>query len=201
MTDSQRSIQPVTNLFQYFRSELLSACDDLGLTTTEETQAYLAHLLEGFVRLNERTAQEVGFHKPAAFLLGEALQSAGDRRIEAYRRLGDTSLFSCGFFEDHLQRSRSLVKAEYYRSMGRSAYSSLHDLISFRAPGSAFQVIFAELARKFDTIVEAFRVLATGRTDQDRARADLFSRWHRGEEIDGKLLARLGLMPATGGDA
>lgn len=201
MTNSQHSIQQVSNLFQYFRSELVSAFENLGLTTSDETQAYLAHLLEGYVRLNERSAEEVGFRKPAAFLLGEALQSAGDRRIEAYRRLGDASLFSCGFFEEHLNRSRSLVRVDYYRSMGRNAYSNLQDLMAFKAPGSAFHLIFQELTRSFDTLVEAFRVLALGTHDTDRIRGDLFARWHRGDDVDARLLARMGLFPSSGGDA
>ena len=200
MTDSQHSIQQVVNLLQFFRSELGNAFDKLGLTTTEETQTYLIHLLEDYVRLDEKKRQDLGFEKPAAFLLADALHTGGDRRIEAYRRLGDASLFSCGFFEEHLDRANSLVPIDYYRDMGRNAYSNLQTLMKFKAPGGAFHVIFDELTRKFDTVVEAFRFLANQQQEPSCAR--LLERWQRGDSIDAKEWARFGGFPSTnGGDA
>lgn len=53
MTGSERSIETVADLFQFFRSELGQAFDKLGVTTTAETQTYLVHLLESFVRLDK----------------------------------------------------------------------------------------------------------------------------------------------------
>lgn len=194
MTDSQHSIQQVASLFQFFRSELTAAFDKLGSSTCDETQTYLVHLLESFVRLDERTVEEVGFGRSAAFLLGDALQGAGDRRIEAYRRLGDASLFSCGFFEEYLDRTNSLVRSDYYRRMGRTAYSSLQSLMEFKAPGGSFHIIFDELAEKFDTVVEAFRVLANRHQAPSCAR--LLERWQRGEDIDAAAWARAGILPS-----
>lgn len=196
MTDSQHSIQQVNNLFQFFRAELTGAFDSLGLTTSDETETYLVHLLESFVRLDEHNAQDVGFEHPAAFILCEALNSAGDRRIEAYRRLGDASLFSCGFFEERLDRSNSLVPLEYYRNMGRTAYSSLQSLMRFKAPGGAFHIIYDELSAKFDTVVQAFRQLATG--GKARSYTHLLEQWQRDGELNPEDWARIGGFP--GGD-
>ncbi len=200
MTDSQCSIQQVDNLFQYFRSELSSAFERLGLSTSDETQTYLVHLLENFVRLDEKKAQDVGFEHPAAFILCEALSSAGDRRIEAYRRLGDASLFSCGFFEEYLDRSNSVVPLDYYRKMGRTAYSSLQDLMEFKAPGGAFHIIYDELTQKFDTVVEAFRFLATRR--ESPSCAHLLEQWQKTGKVDAEDWAKMGLFPGkNSGDA
>lgn len=200
MTDSQHSIQQVDNLFQYFRTELSKAFERLGLTTRDETETYLVHLLESFVRLDEQQARDVGFEHPAAFILCEAMSSAGDRRIEAYRRLGDASLFSCGFFEEHLDRSNSVVALDYYRKMGRSAYSSLHDLMQFKAPGGSFYIIFDELTEKFDTVVEAFQVLANRRDSPSCAR--LLEQWQRGDDIDAEAWRQAGFFPGgESGDA
>ncbi|MFU8804762.1 MAG: hypothetical protein ACNA8W_13185, partial [Bradymonadaceae bacterium] len=105
MSDSHHSIHKVANLLGFFRNELVQAFEKLGLTTSEETQTYLIHMLQGFTRLDAKGAEEIGFYKPAAMLLGEAMNSVGDRRIEAYRRLGDASLFSCGFFGQRLARA------------------------------------------------------------------------------------------------
>lgn len=182
MTDSHHSIQQVDDLFQFFRSELSEAFDKLGLTPREETQTYLVHLLESFARLDERSREALGFQRPAAFILGDALQSDGDRRIEAYRRLGDASLFSCGFFREYLDRNRSVVAVDYYRSMGRNAYAHLESLMQFKAPGGAFHVIYDELTDQFDTIVEAFRVLAG--SDESPTCAQLVDRWKKQGTID-----------------
>ena len=145
MTDSPHTIQQVANLLHYFRTELAEAFDALDLTTAEETQTYLVHLLEGYARNNAESAQTIGFDTPAAFILGEAMNAAGERRIDAYRRLGDASLFSCGFFVERLDRTP--VKSGYYRDMGRVAYGRLGELMAYKQPGGAFHIIFEELTR------------------------------------------------------
>ncbi|MBA2664125.1 MAG: hypothetical protein H0U74_17675 [Bradymonadaceae bacterium] len=200
MSDSQNSIHKVANLLGYFRNELISAFQKLGLTTSEETQAYLAHLLQGFSRLDGQLSEEVGFHKPAAMLLGEAMNSMGERRIEAYRRLGDVSLFSCGFFGQHL--ARTPVSPGYYQAVGRTAYGRLGEIMEYKQPGGSFNVIFTELATKFDAIVEAFGQMGKMPDTSDPLYDDLLSRWQRGEKVDVQALLHLGVLPARhGGDA
>ncbi len=157
MSSSHGTIQTVENVLEYFREELLTAFEDLDLEASHETEAYLVHLLEGFTRLSPESSQEVGFDKPAAFLLGEAMNTPGGQRIEKYRRLGDASLFNCGFFEGYI--SRRLVDAEYYQDVGRSSYARLTDLVSNRAPSSVFASVYEELTRNFDGMVEAFKHL------------------------------------------
>lgn len=195
MTESTNTIHGVANLFEYFQTELSSAFDTLGLTTRDETKTYLVKLLESFVRLDEQTAEDVGFDRPAAFILGDALNGAGDRRIEAYRRLGDASLYSCGFFEEHLDRRNSVVPLYYYRNMGRNAYSSLQSLMEFKAPGGAFHMIFDELTTKFDTVVEAFQMLANRREGPSYDR--LLEQWHEKGGIDPEQWADLEGFPSN----
>ena len=157
MSSSQESIQTVSSLLAYFRDELNSAFDKLEVEASQETEAYLVHLLDGFSRLNPEYAEEVGFDKPAAFYLGEAMNSPGDRRVEAYRRLGDASLFNCGFFEGYI--SRRLVDADYYQGVGRLAYQKLTQILTVKKSSDMFQGIFGELAANFDRVVESFKWL------------------------------------------
>lgn len=200
MTGSERSIETVADLYQFFRSELGKAFEKLGISTSDATQTYLVHLLESFVRLDKQKIEDLGFQRPAALLFAEALQSAGDRRIETYRRLGDASLFSCGFFQEHLGRSSSLVTVDYYQRLGRTAYSSLQSLMAFKAPGGVFHIIFDELSQKFDPVVQAFRALATAH--KAPSTAYLFERWQRGALTGADEWTRLGLWPSSsGGDA
>lgn len=184
MSNTQ-SILSVTSLFAFFYEELSNALRITGTTTTQETEAYLVRLLEGFVTLNEQQVAEIGFDRPAAHLLEEAMNAEGERRIEVYRRLGDTSLYSCGFFDKKL--SQSAVGTRYYSEVGRTAYHSLYEMMRFRQPGSVFQIIYEELYHKFDDVVSAFRLLGMG------TRSDaLLDQWSEGK-IDDDSLLRAGL--------
>lgn len=195
MKDSQGSIQSTSNLLNYFRDQLKVAFDDLGLHSSENTEAYLVHLLENFVRLDPQLSQDVGFQKPAAFLLGEAMNSPGEQRIEAYRRLGDVSLFNCGFFDAHLTR-RGTVSAQYYRNVGRIAYHQLSDLMMFKRSGGIFQQIYEELAAKFDAFVEAFKCLGRAeKAQRDRDVNAVLQKLRRGENLDLDDLKSAGLVP------
>jgi hypothetical protein len=161
MTDSYTpKIEPVESLLGFFREELVAALDAQGVETSEETEAYLVHLLESYSRVDASKAEEVGFSKPAALLLEEAMHRSGEQRIEAYRRLGDAALYSCGFFEAHLERRG--VGGDYYRRVGRTAYSSLTDWMNLKQPGGIFELIYRELTAKFDDVVGAFTLLGDG---------------------------------------
>jgi len=159
---------------------------ETGTKTSEETEAYLVHLLEGYSRLDAQTAQELGFDKPAAHILEEAMESAGDRRIEIYRRLGDASLYNCGFFAERLERK---VGPGYYMQVGRTAYSSLSEMMTFKQPGGIFDQIFAELSQKFDDVVAAFRWLG-GKSAQGTMDLAL-ARWDGNKDASSLLSAGL----------
>lgn len=157
MSQSDQTIETAPTLLAYFREELDEAFEELDVEASEDTEAYLVHLLEGFTRIEPDYAEEVGFDKPAAFYLGEAMNSPGDRQIEAYRRLGDASLFNCGFFEGYI--SRRLVDSEYYQDVGRHAYRKLTSLMSVKRSDDMFRGIFGELAENFERVVRAFQWL------------------------------------------
>ncbi len=155
---SEAHIEKFNSLLEFFHDELSIALKETGAQTSEETEAYLVHLLDGYAKLSPETRDHIGFDKPAAQILDEAIHSDGERRIEIYRALGDASLYSCGFFEARLAR-RSLSPS-YYRRVGRTAYSSLTDMMEFKQPGGIFEYIFRELSAKFDEVVDAFRIVA-----------------------------------------
>lgn len=150
----EHGIEPVGSLIEFFRDELTLAFRRTGVETSEETEAYIVHVLDGYMRLDPTAAEEIGFDKPAALLLEEAMSSVGDRRIEIYRRLGDASLYNCGFFSARLSRK---VGPDYYQRLGRTAYRSLEEMMGFKQPGGAFHAIYRELAQKFDDVVAALR--------------------------------------------
>ena len=161
---ANHGIERVGNLVEFFRDELTLAFQRIGVETSQETEAYVVHLLDSYLRLDPTSAEELGFEKPAALLLEEALASDGDHRIEIYRRLGDASLYNCGFFSERLSRK---VGPEYYQRIGRTAYKSLEEMMGFKAPGGVFHAIYQELAVKFDQVVAALRMLGSPPTPSD----------------------------------
>lgn len=187
MSETQ-SIVEFPNLLAFFHEELNRAFDHTGIRTSEETEAYLVHLLDGYGSPDAATAEVIGFNTPAAHLLEQARQSEGDKRIEIYRQLGDASLYSIGFFEEKLER-RS-VNSDYYRKLGLTAYSNLSDMMTFKEPGGIFETIFRELCSKFDAIVDSFRWLAR------RATSDPIDRILRYGEMSSEALLRAGILTA-----
>jgi hypothetical protein len=95
---------------------------------------------------------------PALVWLYEEAQKARDRgqRFDAYRHLGDVSLIVSGFFTPHVERERSLVGVDYYVQMGTAAYDAAATLAS----RTGFSRLLAELAAKFDRLVEVLSRMA-----------------------------------------
>lgn len=187
-------IEPVGDLLSYFHEELTSAFQRINIKTSTETEAYLVHLLDAYAR-PDVLGDEVGFGKPAAALLEEAMLCEGERRIEAYRRLGDVSLYSCGFFAEHLTRRN--LSASYYRQVGQTAYTSLTDLMSFKQPGGIFAMIFRELAYNFDRITDAFRWIGRAHAADDIG--ELVD--SLGTSTDTATLLRSGILASKAGKA
>lgn len=151
------NIETVPSLLSFFHEELQAAFEKLGVKTSDETGAYLVHLLDGFAKPDLQTTADLSFDVPAAVLLEEALTSSNDQKIDIYRRLGDSSLYSCGFLPEYL--SQKTVGMDYYKKMGMIAYQSLADLMRIKSPGGIFDLIFKELAAKFSQCVDAFRLV------------------------------------------
>ena len=116
-----------------------------------------------------------------------------EQRNGALKRLGDVSLFVAGFFSGSL--ARSLVDVDYYINMGENAYHSLADSVQASIRSRAFASVFAELAEKFQPLVDVLgEVAEPGKTDQDALR--LYEVWLRtGSKRALKSLREIGLEP------
>jgi hypothetical protein len=199
MSERKTAIETAGNLLNFFREELESAFERLGVEIARETEAYLVHLLDGYTRLDEQRAEELGFDRAAAFMWGDALQASGDRRIDAYRRLGDTCLYNCGFFDERLTRRN--IDIDYYQHLGRSAYDNLCDMMDFKQPGGVFSTIYRELSARFDIVVDALRGLRPSSTAKSKDALDaLLQRLQRGEDVAPEELARAGIYPGLIGE-
>ena len=147
----------VRNLQEFFRDSVHAALERQNVGVEDHTEHYVVNLLTMFARseaLFESTADGPRL-KPLAMMLAEAdSASSREERWRALQRMGDVSLFVAGFFAQSF--ARRLVDVDYHVAMGGHAYGTLADTCGGSgARGRALASVFAELAEKFQRLVDA----------------------------------------------
>jgi hypothetical protein len=149
---------------EFFHEVVQDALETVHLTTTAPTEWYLVSLLGDFTRARI-TDQPLGMQ------LAEAPTEPGER-VRRLKQVGDTSLYVSGFFSESL--GRKLVDADYYASIGSTAYAELASRL-----GGSLTEVYRELAARFPAFVE---VLGEVRRRVDFATSDitrLYEQWLR----------------------
>jgi hypothetical protein len=193
------AIQPVANLKEFFKDALHDALSHQHVAVEGETEHYVVNLLTLFAdpdALYERNEQSPGRMKPLVVMLGEALEApTPEARCRGLQRLGDVSLFIAGFFAAGF--ARKLVDIDYHVAMGGRAYGTLAESVP-AARGRTLRQVFAELAAKFQPIVDALNEIsetAYQHSAQDRLRH--YELWVKtGSERSRRILRKLGIEPA-----
>jgi hypothetical protein len=202
MTQSRSSTQvlPVANLQEFFKDALHEALERQHLAVEDQTEHYVVNMLTLFSRseaLYEKTPDGTRI-KPLVVMLSEALEarSAGDRN-RGLQRLGDVSLFVAGFFARSF--ARKLVDIDYHIAMGGRAYSTLADSLN-RGRGHVLAQVFAELAEKFQPMVDALNdVSETSYQHSDKDVLRLYELWVKtGSRRSYEILRKLGVDPSAG---
>jgi hypothetical protein len=194
-------VLPVTSLTEYFRDRLNTALCKQQLAVEDHTRHYVVNVLTLFSRseaLFERTADGSRL-KPLAVMLAEALGAPSlAERQRGLQRLGDVSLFIAGFFARSF--ARKLVDIDYHIGMGAQAYSTLAASDRSRR-GAALARVFAELAGKFQPLVDALNEISESScTASNLDTLRLYEMWLRtGSRRSWKLLRELGVLPAPSG--
>jgi hypothetical protein len=146
----------VRNLREFFRDSVHAALERQHTGIDDHTEHYVVNLLTMFARseaLFEPTPEGPRL-KPLALMLADAGSAATrDERLRTLQRLGDVSLFVAGFFAQGF--ARRLVDVDYHIAMGGRAYGTLADNCRTGTRGKALGGVFAELAVKFQRVVDA----------------------------------------------
>jgi len=195
---SQGSVIAVASLREFFRDAFHSASENQRLDIDEQAEAYVVNLLTMFSRaeaLYEPTPEGLRI-RPLAHMLADALEApTALARQRSLQRLGDVSLFVAGFFARSF--ARKLVDIDYHIAMGGNAYSSLADTMQRSTAGRTAGGIYAELAQKFQRLVDALNEVSEmsyRHTDADLLR--LYEIWIKtGSRRAHGLLRRLGVQP------
>jgi len=127
----------------FFHEAVTSALKSTQVEAGDATEFYLVNLLVEFTKA-PRVDDE-----PLALKMAHASGAPPEERVRALREIGDTTLYVTGFFGDSL--AHKLIDADYYISMGGSAYGQLS------RGGVAPQVLrdaWSELSDKFRKYVE-----------------------------------------------
>jgi len=194
--DSPR-VQPVSNLTEYFRDALEGALAHQHVALDAHSAHYVVNLLTLFSRAENSHADL----KPGcrwvslADLLAQAqFAPSPAERDAALQRLGDVSLFVAGFFAHGF--SRRLVDVDYHIAMGGRAYGTLASRIT-HGPRRALGQVFAELARKFQPLVDALGEIAdSARSWSQDDVLRLYEIWLKtGSPRAHALLRQLGVEP------
>ena len=146
----------VRGLTEFFRDSLRAALSKQHAGVEDHTEHYVVNMLTMFSRseaLYEATPHGPRL-LPLALMLADAAQaSSPEQRSRILQRLGDVSLFMAGFFAQSFERK--LVDIDYHIAMGGRAYGTLAETCRTSARGRALGVVFAELAHKFQRLVDA----------------------------------------------
>ncbi len=189
----------VADLRGYFREALHTAIERQRFAVHDQTEHYVANLLALFARseaLFEETPEGPRL-KPLALMLGDALEAPrrGDR-ARLLQRLGDVSLFIAGFFAESF--ARRLVDVDYHIAMGGQAYGSAASIVRGSQRGAALGGVFAELAAKFQRLVDALNEVADGARSAEQDLLRLYEVWLKtGSPRARALLLARGVQPVA----
>src|SRR5260370_21116025 len=176
---SAGSLVAVSSLREFFRDAFHAASEHQRLDIDEQAEQYVVNLLTMFSRadaLYERTPEGLRI-KPLEHMIAEALEApTAIARQRSLQRLGDVSLFVAGFFARSF--ARKLIDIDYHIAMGGNAYSSLADTMQRSMSGRCLAAIYAQLAQKFQRLVDALNEVSEmsyRHTDADILR--LYEAW------------------------
>ncbi|MDH4047460.1 MAG: hypothetical protein OEW68_01175 [Gammaproteobacteria bacterium] len=201
LSSTAGQVMPVRNLREYFRQSIDDAIDRQGVAVDGHATHYVVNLLTLFSRseqLYEDHGDAYGL-RPLALMLADAVDArSAEQRSLALQRIGDVALFISGFFADSL--AHKLVDLDYYIYMGGSAYGSLSDEVRGTARGRALADVYAELAAKFQVVVDILNdVRDTTRQSSDIDLLRTYEVWLKtGSRRAAMLLKQNGVVPITG---
>jgi hypothetical protein len=188
----------VRNLQEFFRDAVHEALARQQVGVDDHTEHYVVNVLTMFARseaLFDQTRDGPRL-KPLALMLADAADaSSSDQRSRTLQRLGDVSLFVAGFLSHGF--ARRMVDVDYHIAMGGRAYGTLADYCTHGTRGRALAGVFAELAAKFQRLVDALNdVSEMSWRNSDRDVLRLYETWLKtGSPRAHGLLNELGVTP------
>lgn len=205
VNDKEPHLDLNVDLRGFFQDALLHAFSERKVEATEPTSHYLVALLADYARPDELAHETL--ERPLALLLEEALAAAGRERFERLRALGDSVLYTSGFFLDHLQTRG--VQLDYVSALGARAYDGAAAMLrrGARTAGSDTHQapeLFEELSDNFSGFAQVLATVADGLYANaahvnDQSAVKIYERWLRtGSTQLAVALGARGMVPTRG---
>lgn len=167
----------------FFHERITDASKQLNVKLADDVEFYLVNLLTEFIeptRLNQEFEPQTDIlATPLVFLLKQTVEAPEAKRPIMYRRLGDTSLYIAGYFQDYF--NDKTFDINYFMMMGASAYNQAAVLLKHHSKDSAQDPSTLEsLSRNFlqmvDVVAQASDTAATPKAVDI---LNLYDRWNR----------------------
>ena len=137
---------------EFFRGQVCQAADSLNLKLDDQVEFYLVNLLCDFIHPFQNEEDGELFEKPLAVLLKEALESSPGVQLKLLKKLGDTSLYIAGFFQDFFKKKTYPIG--YYINMGSSAYQNVSNIFKLEHKDPSFYLMYDDLSNEFENLVD-----------------------------------------------
>ncbi len=180
----------------FFRTQVCAASKTLQIELSHEIEFYLVNLLCEFINPSQLAIdQENVLDTPLALLLKKALESSPDTQIKVLKRLGDTSLYVSGYFQDSFRRKA--VDVSYYIDMGSNAYDHTAQLMRSYKNDSHFSKIYTTLAHEFRNLVALISEIAeTLLVSRSEDLLDTYIKWQNTQSVKlRRVLEDKGVLP------
>jgi hypothetical protein len=174
---------------EYFRSKIHAALASLHFELDDQIEYYLVNLLCDFISPNKSSGSEPFdvLGTPLAMMLKSAIESDPDSRVKIYKRLGDTSLYFAGFFQEYFNRRP--IDVNYYITMGTTAYERLSEVIKTRHNDTSFTLMYRDLAKGFRNLVE---IIATVSQElQHKSDVNILATYERWTKTNSQRLRKI----------
>jgi hypothetical protein len=185
---------------EYFRSEVHSAIASLKINLDSQLEYYLVNLLCDFIEPQKDSTSEQQIDvlsTPLAFMLKTAMEASPETQVKIYKRLGDTSLYFAGFFQEYF--NRKTFDVGYYITMGSTAYSNISEIVKYRHNDAHFTKMYQDLAKEFKNLVEVIATISEQFMDRtDRNILATYERWTKTQSDRlRKILENEGINPVN----
>jgi hypothetical protein len=175
------------DLHRFFREMLCEVVTEQKDVFSHHVMGYVTDLLVSFHETARLFAEKEKRVPVLADMMSEALEADHHKRVSILRQMGDTSLIVSGYFPEAV--TRRMVTLDYYRKMGKAAYSHLDTLTQ---PAG----IFYELSDRFLPLSELINRVSERTHDRNDSVLGLLEDYMQDEsEHVLEKLKRVGVIP------
>jgi len=186
----------------FFKEAVREAFSNRKLEAFPMAEDYLVNVLEHYVvaaHLHDTEGtDEQGQKKPTtlAETLLIAAQSSHATKVDMLKKLGDRTLYVCGFFSDSFQRK--VIDLDYCADMGGTAYR----ILAQSTKEDTVSQVYSLYSKKFLVFVDVLNYISEKSQLQSSNNVlRIYDRYVKtGSELAREKLSKLGIVPISRGD-